>query len=73
MPVGSPPTFPALPRANRSPVSPLRLSRSGDIFGLCAGIAIAYFRAGLTDGLSFNAKAACPRCDVVYALWKQLG
>lgn len=29
--------------------------------------------AGLTDGLSFNAKAACPRCDVVYALWKQLG
>lgn len=29
--------------------------------------------AGLTDGLSFNAKAACPRCDVVYALWRQLG
>lgn len=29
--------------------------------------------AGLTDGLTFNAKAACPRCDVVYALWKQLG
>lgn len=29
--------------------------------------------AGLTDGLSFTAKAACPRCDVVYALWKQLG
>lgn len=29
--------------------------------------------AGLTDGLSFTAKAACPRADVVYALWKQLG
>lgn len=34
---------------------------------------MAYFRAGLTDGLSFTAKAACPRADVVYALWKQLG
>ena len=28
---------------------------------------------GLTDGLSFTAKADCPRSDVVYCLWKQLG
>ena len=27
---------------------------------------------GLTDGLSFAAKDACPRSDVVYCLWKQL-
>ena len=27
---------------------------------------------GLTDGLSFTAKASCPRCDVVYCLWKQM-
>ena len=27
---------------------------------------------GLTDGLTFTAKAACPRSDVVYCLWKQL-
>ncbi len=27
---------------------------------------------GLTDGLSFTAKADCPRADVVYCLWKQL-
>ena len=29
--------------------------------------------SGLTDGLSFSAKANCPRSDVVYCLWKQLG
>ena len=29
--------------------------------------------SGLTDGLSFTAKAACPRSDVVYCLYKQLG
>ena len=28
--------------------------------------------SGLTDGLSFTAKAACPRSDVVYCLYKQL-
>lgn len=28
--------------------------------------------SGLTDGLSFTAKADCPRSDVVYCLWKQL-
>lgn len=28
--------------------------------------------AGLTDGLTFAAKDACPRSDVVYFLWKQL-
>ena len=28
---------------------------------------------GLTDGLSFTAKADCPRSDVVYCLWKQMG
>ena len=28
---------------------------------------------GLTDGLTFSAKANCPRSDVVYCLWKQLG
>lgn len=27
---------------------------------------------GLTDGLSFAPKSACPRSDVVYCLWKQL-
>lgn len=27
---------------------------------------------GLTDGLTFSAKASCPRSDVVYCLWKQL-
>lgn len=27
---------------------------------------------GLTDGLTFAAKASCPRADVVYCLWKQL-
>ena len=27
---------------------------------------------GLTDGLTFTAKAGCPRADVVYCLWKQL-
>ena len=27
---------------------------------------------GLTDGLSFAPKSACPRADVVYCLWKQL-
>ena len=29
--------------------------------------------SGLTEGLSFSAKANCPRSDVVYCLWKQLG
>ena len=29
--------------------------------------------AGLTDELTFTAQAACPRADVVYCLWKQLG
>ena len=29
--------------------------------------------SGLTDGLTFSAKGACPRSDVVYCLWKQLG
>ena len=28
--------------------------------------------SGLTDGLRFTAKGACPRSDVVYCLWKQL-
>lgn len=28
---------------------------------------------GLTDGLTFTAKTGCPRSDVVYCLWKQLG
>jgi hypothetical protein len=28
---------------------------------------------GLTDGLIFTAKSGCPRADVVYVLWKQLG
>lgn len=28
---------------------------------------------GLTDGLSFSAKAGCPRRDVVYCLFRQLG
>ena len=28
--------------------------------------------SGLTDGLSFSAKAACPRADVIYCLWKQM-
>ena len=27
---------------------------------------------GLTDGLSFTAKANCPRSDLVYCLWKQM-
>ena len=27
---------------------------------------------GLTDGLSFSAKDECPRCDLVYCLWKQM-
>ena len=35
--------------------------------------AVAWARdSGLTDGLSFSAKAACPRSDVVYCLYKQL-
>ena len=29
--------------------------------------------SGLTSGLSFTAKGACPRSDVVYCLFKQLG
>ena len=29
--------------------------------------------SGLTDGLSFTAKGACPRSDVVYCLWRQVG
>ena len=29
--------------------------------------------AGLTEELTFTAQAACPRADVVYCLWKQLG
>ena len=29
--------------------------------------------SGLTSGLSFTAKANCPRSDVVYCLWRQLG
>lgn len=29
--------------------------------------------AGLTDQLTFSAGASCPRSDVVYCLWKQLG
>ena len=28
---------------------------------------------GLTDGLAYTAAAPCPRSDVVYCLWKQLG
>ena len=28
--------------------------------------------SGLTDGLSFTAKANCPRADVVYCLWRHL-
>ena len=28
--------------------------------------------SGLTDGLSFSAKASCPRSDVVYCLWRHL-
>ena len=28
--------------------------------------------SGLTDGLSFSAKADCPRSDVIYCLWKQM-
>ncbi|MBM6926610.1 S-layer homology domain-containing protein [Pseudoflavonifractor phocaeensis] len=28
--------------------------------------------SGLTDGLSFTAKASCPRSDVVYCLWRHL-
>ena len=36
--------------------------------------AVAWAReSGLTDGLTFTAKANCPRRDVVYCLWKQLG
>ena len=27
---------------------------------------------GLTDALSFTAKGACPRGDVIYCLWKQM-
>ena len=27
---------------------------------------------GLTDGLTVTAKGNCPRCDVVYCLWKQM-
>lgn len=27
---------------------------------------------GLTDGLTYTAKGACPRSDVVYCLWKQM-
>ena len=35
--------------------------------------AVAWARSsGLTSGLSFTAKANCPRSDVVYCLWKQL-
>ncbi len=30
-------------------------------------------RSGLTAGLTFSAKSSCPRSDVVYCLWKQLG
>ena len=29
--------------------------------------------SGLTEGLNFTPKASCPRSDVVYCLWKQLG
>ena len=28
---------------------------------------------GLTTGLTYTAKGGCPRSDVVYCLWKQLG
>ena len=36
--------------------------------------AVSWARSsGLTDGLSFTAKAACPRSDVVYCLFRQLG
>ncbi len=36
--------------------------------------AVAWARnSGLTDGLTFTAKSNCPRSDVVYCLWKQLG
>lgn len=27
---------------------------------------------GLTEGLTFTAAGSCPRCDVIYCLWKQL-
>ena len=30
-------------------------------------------RSGLTAGLTFAARSNCPRSDVVYCLWKQLG
>ena len=44
---------------------------SGDDWSAAA---IAWAReSGLTDGLSFSATADCPRADVVYCLWKQLG
>ena len=36
--------------------------------------AVAWAKSsGLTTGLTFSAKSSCPRSDVVYCLWKQLG
>ena len=36
--------------------------------------AVAWARnSGLTAGLTFTARSDCPRSDVVYCLWKQLG
>ena len=36
--------------------------------------AVAWARSsGLTAGLTFTARSNCPRSDVVYCLWKQLG
>lgn len=36
--------------------------------------AVAWARnSGLTAGLTFAAKSSCPRSDMVYCLWKQLG
>lgn len=47
----------------------------GDAYGAdWSALALAWAQEnGLTDGLAFSPADSCPRCDMVYFLWKQLG
>lgn len=47
----------------------------GDAYGAdWSDLALAWAQEnGLTDGLSFSPAGSCPRADMVYFLWKQLG
>lgn len=47
----------------------------GDAYGAdWSALALAWAQEnGLTDGLAFSPAGSCPRADMVYFLWKQLG